>query len=132
MGQNFVYGGAQISSRKFDPKQAPKSHKNLIEIRSQGILEYFKNTLYSHSPNKGQCTKRFANRAHDRTSSPPARMPRSDVDDCAVAARGSVRRGFIADEEVPKRKDRKIREPPHRAVLPCPSPCPLSGVSRSE
>jgi len=43
-------------------------------------------------------------------------MPRSDVDDCAVAARGSVRPGFIADEEVPKRKDRKIREPPHRAA----------------
>ena len=46
------FWGAQISSRKFDPK-APKSHENLIEIRSQVILEYFMNTLYSHSPNKG-------------------------------------------------------------------------------
>ena len=45
---------AQISSRKFDPK-APKSHENLIEIRGQVISEYFMNTLYSHSPNKGYC-----------------------------------------------------------------------------
>ena len=46
------------------------------------------------------------------------------MDDCAVAARGSVRRGFIADEEVPKRKDRLTPSPPRRfgarsVVRPC-------------